>query len=156
MVIREKLIQYFIDYQDAVERNALAETPEESADYIISLMPGEGQVKKIIESKVRETSYTSRHPEDGGIDLRTVRELLTSPELLAKAICSLPVKDEGQVKGMLKNLIYEMWAEPKPDSVCDRCELEGREWQPAYATETIDRTTKAICSLPVKKEIDNG
>ena len=52
----------------------------------------EEQVKKIIESKVRETSYASRHPEDGGIDLRTVRELLTSPELLAKAICSLPVK----------------------------------------------------------------
>jgi len=103
MGIRETLIQYFIDYQDAVERNALAETPEESADYIISLMPGEGQVKE-----------------------------------------------------MLKNLIHEMWAEPKPDSVCDRCELEGREWQPAYATETIDRTAKAICSLPEKMEIDNG
>jgi len=75
---------------------------------------------------------------------------------IAEAELSALIPSEEQVKEMMKNLIYEMWAEPKPDSVCDRCELEGREWQPAYATETIDRTTKAICSLPVKKEIDNG
>ena len=36
--LREKLIQWITDYKDASERNALAETPEESAEYLLSLI----------------------------------------------------------------------------------------------------------------------
>ena len=36
--MREKLIQFVTDYKDVAERNALAETPEESADYLLALL----------------------------------------------------------------------------------------------------------------------
>ncbi len=38
-LLREELVQWVTRYQDAAERNALAETPEESADYLLSLLP---------------------------------------------------------------------------------------------------------------------
>ncbi len=37
--LRDELIQWVTRYQDAAERNALAETPEETADYLLSLLP---------------------------------------------------------------------------------------------------------------------
>lgn len=36
---REELIQWVTHYKDVAERNALAETPEETADYLLSLLP---------------------------------------------------------------------------------------------------------------------
>ena len=35
--IRDRLIEWVAAYKDVAERNALAETPEESADYLLSL-----------------------------------------------------------------------------------------------------------------------
>jgi len=36
--LRQELIDWITDYKDAAERNALAEDPDESADYLISLI----------------------------------------------------------------------------------------------------------------------
>ena len=36
--VRQELIDWITDYKDAAERNALAEDPDESADYLISLI----------------------------------------------------------------------------------------------------------------------
>jgi hypothetical protein len=36
--LREQLIEWVTDYKDVASRNALAETPKESADYLLSLM----------------------------------------------------------------------------------------------------------------------
>lgn len=38
--LRNKLIDWVTDYKDVAERNALAETPKESADYLITLFMG--------------------------------------------------------------------------------------------------------------------
>ncbi|KKN62235.1 hypothetical protein LCGC14_0513720 [marine sediment metagenome] len=35
--IRDTLIEWVTDYKDVAERNALAETPEESADYLLTV-----------------------------------------------------------------------------------------------------------------------
>ena len=39
--LREQLTEWVKDYKDVAERNALAETPEESAKYLLSLMLNE-------------------------------------------------------------------------------------------------------------------
>ena len=36
--IRDTLIEWVTDYKDVAERNALAETPEESADYLLAIL----------------------------------------------------------------------------------------------------------------------
>jgi len=46
--LREKIKQYIVDYKDAVERHALAETPDESTDYLMGLIP------PMIDKAVRE------------------------------------------------------------------------------------------------------
>jgi GTP cyclohydrolase I len=35
--LKEKLAEWITDYKDVVERNALAETPKESANYLVTL-----------------------------------------------------------------------------------------------------------------------
>ena len=40
-MLKERFIECVTDYKDAAERNALAENPDESADYLISLFKAE-------------------------------------------------------------------------------------------------------------------
>jgi len=40
-MLKERFIEWVTDYKDAAERNALAENPDESADYLISLFKAE-------------------------------------------------------------------------------------------------------------------
>lgn len=58
-----------------------------------------------------------------------------------------PDRVEAVVKVIKEKLIDKMWAEPEPDNVCDRCDIESTSWQRAYAEESINETARSILAL---------
>jgi len=67
--LRDEIKQYIEAYKDAAERNALAETPDESADYLIKL------IKIRLESVELPKSTDKKTDEEiAQIDYSTVNE----------------------------------------------------------------------------------
>jgi hypothetical protein len=50
--LREQLIEWVTDYKDVASRNALAETPKESADYLLSLIRKEVEGARLTETQI--------------------------------------------------------------------------------------------------------
>ncbi|KKN62223.1 hypothetical protein LCGC14_0513600 [marine sediment metagenome] len=64
--VREQFIQWVTDYKDVAERNALAETPEESADYLLTVevagIPLSELIEKAKSGKLVELANTQVKP----------------------------------------------------------------------------------------------
>jgi hypothetical protein len=65
--LREQLIEWVTDYKDVASRNALAETPKESADYLLSLLLKEVEGARLTEEQTFnlgfKTSYRAESTE---------------------------------------------------------------------------------------------
>ena len=61
--LRKRLEEWVTAYKDAAERNALAENPEESADYLLTLFPNEA-IRKDERKKIADI-LDSSCPEYG-------------------------------------------------------------------------------------------
>ena len=64
--LKKSLTEWVESYKDVAERNALAETPEESADYLISLMQG-----RIEQAKQEERERFVNAVEKASIPMNT-------------------------------------------------------------------------------------
>ncbi len=71
--LRTFLIDWITAYKDGAERNALAETPKESADYLISQLPAlieiEGALREDVDEARIEIAELSKKLDDREIDL---------------------------------------------------------------------------------------
>ena len=68
--LREKLIEWVADYKDAAERNALAETPEESAAYLLSIIRKADRPDR---EKIAEELYYQHKGEFASVDIAKYR-----------------------------------------------------------------------------------
>ena len=92
--LRDELIEWITAYKDAAERNALAEDPSESADYLLSLVNAYYQSRQPVDrlQKVGEVKEILQDAEvycDPGSDYRMCHPVVAYIDKLASEIVSL-------------------------------------------------------------------
>ncbi len=122
--LREELIQWVKRYQDAAERNALAETPEESADYLLTLMqPANGDSCETC----AEGFIGTHEAATNAVRAKTLKEVAEwqmgqcshgTKGAKTRAACALCQIDFNVA---VRNGIMPGTSKTKPDAPCGRC-----------------------------------